>query len=137
MFLARISHQRVPLLDVRQAVLGGSGGTASCEAVAHCRRPYPVGEKCGLRAAAGMSGRCERAIAGRQGNYNNPRMKQRVAACLPFGKTRYFYPGGRAISNWKPYCPNYSIKQRHVMYLPYRATCCFEGSLFRRRSHTG
>ncbi len=32
---ARTSHQRVPLLDARQAVLERSGGTASREAVAH------------------------------------------------------------------------------------------------------
>ena len=44
----RISHQRVPLLDVRQAVLERSGGTASRETVAHCPSPPPVGEKCGF-----------------------------------------------------------------------------------------
>jgi len=39
---------RVPLLDASQAVLKCSGGTASCEAVADCRQPFPVGEICGL-----------------------------------------------------------------------------------------
>ena len=37
--LARISHHRVPLLALRQAGLEHWGGTASCEAVAHCYRP--------------------------------------------------------------------------------------------------
>ena len=46
--LARVPRQRVPLLDARQAVLKCPGGTASCEAVAHCRQRFPVGEICGL-----------------------------------------------------------------------------------------
>ncbi len=51
--LAGISHQRVPLLDVRQAVLECCCGTASGEAVAHGLPPHGLprpsaGEKCGF-----------------------------------------------------------------------------------------
>ncbi len=58
MTLASISHRRVPLLDARQAVRESSGGTASCEAVAHCRPLYTAGEK-----STRVLGRKRRALA--------------------------------------------------------------------------
>ena len=30
-------------------------------------------------------------------------MKQRVAACLPFGKSRSIWPNGRVVLAWNPY----------------------------------
>ena len=33
----------------------------------------------------------------------NPRMKQRIAACLPFWKSRSTEPGGLAVLVWNPY----------------------------------